>query len=279
MAETGVDQKTFWNGPAGQSWVEKQALFDAMYQPIVDALGWAAIKAGARRVLDVGCGTGASTLEIARALGEDGRCVGVDISEPMIASARENARREKLPAEFIVADAQTHAFEPGDFDMVASRFGVMFFPDPVAAFANLKSAVREGGAMRLYTWRHPRDNPFMTTAGRAAREFVPEMPKFDPNAPGQFGLAEAERVRSVLGDAGWQEIELEPFDFECEMPEAELIPFFTTRGPLGQIFPTLDAETQEKAIEKLSEAFREYVDGDVVRYRAATWAISARNEP
>ncbi len=275
-SDAGADMRAFWNGPAGTSWVEKQVLFDEMYQPIVDALAWSVVEEGARSVLDVGCGTGAAAIEIARALGADGRVLGVDVSAPMIASAQENAREGGYGAEFVLADAETHAFEPEMFDMLVSRFGVMFFGDPVAAFANMRGAMRKDGRMRVFTWRHPRDNAFMTVAGRVARDYVPDMPKFDPEAPGQFGLAVEARIRRVLGEAGWREVELAPMDFDCEMPAAELIPFFTTRGPLGQAFPDMDKGTQEKVVADLREAFAEYVHGDVVRYMAATWDVRAR---
>lgn len=276
MTDANADQRALWNGDAGTGWVAQQQVFDAMYQPIVEALGWSVVEEGARSVLDVGCGTGPTTLEIARALGTDGRAVGMDISEPMIVSARENAAREKFAAEFVLADAQTHDFGGETFDMLVSRFGVMFFAEPAAAFANLRGAMREDGRMRVFTWRHPADNPFMTVAGRASREFVPDMPKFDPEAPGQFGLCEEDRIRRILGDAGWREVEIAPFDFDCTMPLAELVPFFTSRGPLGQAFPKLDAATQERVVATLRDAFADYIHGDVVRYKAATWDVRAR---
>ena len=209
-------------------------------------------------------------------IGGGAEVLGADISEPMIAAAKENAKGRDVGARFMVADAQTHDFAGSAFELLVSRFGVMFFPDPVAAFSNLRGAMADGGAMRVFTWRHPRDNAFMTTAGRAAREFVPDMPKFDPEAPGQFGLCEEERINRVLGESGWREISAEPFDFECVMPKAELIPFFTTRGPLGQAFPEMDPKTQNDVVVRLTDAFAEFVHGDEVRYTAATWAISAR---
>ena len=276
MSDAGVDQKALWNGEAGRNWVEKQGVFDAMFEPLNEALVASVVERGARSVLDVGCGTGATTLAMARAMGEGGRAVGLDISEPMIVSARENAQAAGVAAEFMVADAQTHAFEPASFEMMTSRFGVMFFPDPVAAFANLRGAMKDGAGLRAFTWRHPRDNLFMTTAGRAAKAFVPDMPAFDLEAPGQFGLCEEERIQRILGAAGWSGIEVAPFDFECEMPEAELIPFFTTRGPLGQVFGELEKATQGEVVDKLRAAFAEYVHGDVVRYSAATWDVRAR---
>src|SRR5688572_26808327 len=142
------EQTRLWNGPAGAAWVAAQESLDRMFAPF-QALLVAEIRAvGARRVLDVGCGTGSTTLAAARETGLGGTCTGVDVSEPMIALARARAAREHSRASFIVADAQTHAFEPAAFDLLISRFGVMFFEDPTRAFANLRRATRAGGQMR-----------------------------------------------------------------------------------------------------------------------------------
>src|SRR6185312_8436149 len=141
---------------------------DQTYQPIEDLLVDAVASGTTRRVLDVGCGTGGTTVAVARRLGPSGRCTGVDISEPMIAAARARAEREGASVDFVVADAQTHAFERERFDAIISRFGVMFFNDPVAAFTNLRRAARAGAVLRAVVWRDAAENPFMTTAERAA---------------------------------------------------------------------------------------------------------------
>src|SRR5688572_2188776 len=142
------EQNRLWNGPAGMAWVEAQESLDRLFRPFEDLLVAEVAGTGARRVLDVGCGTGATTLAAARSLGAGGHCEGVDVSGPMVELARARAARESLPAVFTVADAQAHAFAPGFFDLVISRFGVMFFEDPTQAFANLRRATREGGQMR-----------------------------------------------------------------------------------------------------------------------------------
>jgi ubiquinone/menaquinone biosynthesis C-methylase UbiE len=162
------DQLALWNGNAGRAWVETQELLDRVFQPFENRVVEAVSAASGHRVLDVGCGTGGTTVAAARALGAEGRATGIDISEPMIAAARSRAERVGVPASFIVADAQTYAFEPASFDVIISRFGVMFFDDPVGAFTNLRNAAAAGGALRLIAWRGPADNPFMTTAERAA---------------------------------------------------------------------------------------------------------------
>jgi SAM-dependent methyltransferase len=135
---TNDEQATLWNGLAGRAWVEAQKLLDQMFKPLESLLVEAVFAASGGRVLDVGCGTGGTTLAIARLLGAKGRCVGIDISDPMIAAARARAEQEGTSANFIRADARNYAFEPATFDMIISRFGVMFFDDPVRAFANLR---------------------------------------------------------------------------------------------------------------------------------------------
>jgi SAM-dependent methyltransferase len=138
------EQARLWNGPSGQAWIDLQDTLDRALQPIEDLLVNAVAAQGAQQVLDVGCGTGATTLAIARQLATRGRCVGIDISDPMIAVARSRAEREGSRAQFVCADAQTHTFEPATFDSLVSRFGVMFFDAPVQAFSNLRHAAKAG---------------------------------------------------------------------------------------------------------------------------------------
>src|SRR5688572_7964800 len=125
--QTDDEQAALWNGPVGRAWVEAQEVLDQMFKPFEALLMEAVAGASGGRVLDVGCGTGATTRAAARLLGAKGRCTGVDISAPMIAAAQARAEREGTPASFICGDAQTQAFHPAAFDLVISRFGVMFF--------------------------------------------------------------------------------------------------------------------------------------------------------
>ena len=274
-----TDQVSMWNGVAGHAWVEMQALLDDLFRPFADRLVAAAVTHGARRVLDVGCGTGATTLAIARALGGDGRCTGVDISEPMLALARSRAAREGVAAEFVRADAQTQPFAPGTFDLIVSRFGVMFFDDPVAAFANLRGAANDGARLQLLVYRSPAENPFMTTAERAAAPLLPAAPARDPDAPGQFAFADAGRVARLLAASGWSDVALQPFDVACRFAERDLVRFFTILGPLGRALPQVDAETRRRIVATVRAAFDPYVHGDEVRFDAACWLIGARAAP
>ena len=271
------DQNTLWNGTGGRAWVVNQALLDRMFQPfepiLLDALPTGA---GHCRVLDVGCGTGATTLAMARRLGSRGECTGVDISAPMLAMARERAAQPGVAAHFVQADVQTHAFAPASFDHIASRFGVMFFDDPVAAFANLRRAARPGATMRVIAWRDQTENAFMTTGERAAAPLLPDLPVRQPGAPGQFAFADRQRVATILAQGGWSGIDIRPIDVPCELPESDLLDYIGWLGSVGQRLLTADEITRARVIQTVRAAFAPFVHGDTVRYTAACWQIDAR---
>lgn len=269
-------QAALWNGQSGQAWVEAQGLLDTMFQPFEDRLVESVRAAAARRVLDVGCGTGSTTLAIAGQLGASGQGTGIDISEPMIAVARRRARAEGSLARFIGGDAQTSGFEPGSFDMIVSRFGVMFFDDPVAAFANLRRAASAGSELCLIAWRGPEHNAFMTTAERAAAPLLPSLPVRQPDAPGQFAFADRHRVAGILRQSGWTDIDIQPLDEECRFPESALIHYFTRLGPVGLALNEVGPPLRARIIDRVREAFDLYVSGSEVRYTAACWMVRAR---
>ena len=269
------DQTALWNAPRC-AWVEAQETVDRMYKPIEDLLVDVVMAGSPRRVLDVGCGTGATTLAIARRLGATGECVGADISEPMLDAARARADRAGTPAIFIRADGETHPFDLSSFDAIMSRFGVMFFGDSVRAFANLRRAARSGGALRFVAWRSAEENPFMTTAERAAAPLMPNLPPRVPDAPGQFAFANARRVRDILAETGWAEIDIQAVDFECTLPEAELTWHATRFGPLGRVVHEADDRTRARVIDAVRAAFEPYVHGTEVRFIAACWMAAAR---
>ena len=271
------EQAALWNGDAGRAWVDAQQVLDGLYKPFEDQLVDAVRAGSARRVLDVGCGTGATTLAIARSLGGNGHCVGVDISGPMLALARARAERERVPATFIRADAETHAFEPGGCDMIVSRFGVMFFADFVRAFSNLRRAGRDAAELRLIAWRSPAENPFMTTAERAAALLLPNLPPRQPDAPGQFAFADRARVERILEQSGWGEIDLAPIDVALAFAEKDLDLYLTRLGPLGRTLAEVDEQTRSRVIAQVRRAFDPYVHGDQVRLDAACWTIGARS--
>jgi ubiquinone/menaquinone biosynthesis C-methylase UbiE len=271
-----VDQRALWNGRGGSAWVETQELLDRVLQPFEDMLVEAVSAEPAHSVLDVGCGTGGTTLAIARHLGANGRCVGIDISAPMLATARARAEGDGIPATFVCADAQDHAFEPASFDMIVSRFGVMFFGDFVRAFANLRHAARRNAALRFIAWRSPAENPFMTTAERAAAPLLPYMPARAADGPGQFAFADRRRVERILEESGWSELDIRAIDVECALGEKELLTYVTRLGPVGLILHELDDRTRSRVVAAVRSAFDPYVHGADVHFTAACWIGSAR---
>lgn len=271
------EQATLWNGSAGRAWIEQQALLDRLFEPFEALLAQTAIDAGASRVLDAGCGTGATTLAVARRLGPQAKaCVGLDISQPMIALARQRAEHEAPAARFICADAQVHTFDAGSFDLLISRFGVMFFDDPVLAFTNLREATTEGGALRFIAWRSAAENPFMTTAERAAAPLLPNLPARRPGAPGQFAFADSRHVAGILQASGWRSADIRPIDVDCTMREEELVRYITWMGPVGLALQQADEATRQRVTGTVREAFEPYVRGSEVRFTAACWSIAAK---
>ena len=284
MAEARPDndeQAALWNGVVGRNWVEEQALLDRIFEPL-EALLLETLPAGSGgRALDVGCGTGGTTLAVARRLGAAGRCFGIDISEPMIAAARARARAEGegIPARFLCGDAQSHAFEPASFDLVLSRIGVMFFDDPLRAFRNLRRAARVGAELRFVAWRSAEENPFMTAAERAAAPLLPDLPERRSGAPGQFAFADRDRIRRILADSGWTGIEIRPADLACALPETDLLRYLTRLGPVGRVLDELDEPTRSRVVEAARAAFDPFLRGGEVRFTAACWMVGARAAP
>jgi SAM-dependent methyltransferase len=177
---------------------------------------------------------------------------------------------------FVCADAERHPFEPASFDVLVSRFGVMFFADAPQAFKNLRRAARDGAELCFIAWRSAAENPFMTTAERAAAALLPSMPARDPDAPGQFAFADSNRVARLLADSGWSEVDLQPLDVECSFAEKDLLRYVTRMGPLGRLLQQADESTKERVLAVVRPAFEPFVHGDEVRFDAACWRIGAR---
>lgn len=268
-------QAELWNGRSGQTWTENRELLDQLFAPFKALLVEAVTNRSARAVLDVGCGTGATTAAIADSLAAvGGSCTGVDISAQMITDARER-NTSRTNARFICADAEDYPFPPGSFDTIVSRFGVMFFRDPTAAFGNLRRAATEDAELGLIVWRAAADNDFMTTAVRAAGELLPAMPQPTPGAPGQFGFADPNLVTDILRSSGWRSVDVRPLDVQCSFPESALHTYVTRLGPVGAMLAQVDASTREQLIRVVVPAFAPFVDGSTVRFTAACWWISA----
>lgn len=268
-------QAKLWNNQAGHNWVEQNAMLDHLFepfeQPLIDAVR------GARQVLDVGCGAGATTFAVARSLAGQGRCTGADLSAPLIELARRKAAETGVDnADFVVSDAQVHDFQPATFDAVISRFGVMFFDDPVAAFANLRRAARPDAGLACIVWREAAENPFMTTGERAAAPLLPEAPPRDPNAPGQFAFADPDRVGGILTAAGWRDLDFQPLDVACAVSADDLDTYATRMGPVSLVLPGLEEPQRRAVIEAVRRGFEPFVSDGLARFTAACWMVRAR---
>ncbi len=273
------DQAVKWSGSSGCVWVEMQELLDGVLAPFETILTDAASPGDGGRVLDIGCGSGATTMSMARRVGPAGASVGVDISEPLIDLARKRAAAAGLDAAtFVQGDAQTHAFERGRFDAVISRFGVMFFDDPVAAFANIRSAARPDGKLAFIAWRSPAENPFMAAAARATGHLLPNMTIASPDAPGQFGFADGSRVRRILDSSGWRGTEVRSIDVSASLSEPDLAAYTTKLGPVGVALqdPQVSETTRARVLVLLRDAFAPYVDNGMAHFMMACWLVTAR---
>jgi hypothetical protein len=161
-------------------------------------------------------------------------------------------------------------------DVIVSRFGVMFFGNPTAAFSNLRRAARDDARARLIVWRAAADNPFMTTAERTAAPFLPNLPPRRPGAPGQFAFADSQKVGKLLEESGWTAIDIQPIDVPCMLPESELVGYFSSLGPVGIALQQADEPTRKLVIDAVRPAFDPFVTGGQVRFTAACWQIDAR---
>jgi SAM-dependent methyltransferase len=271
-----VDQTEYWNGAVGQAWAAEQDRIDRSLRPLGDEVLAAARVQPGERVLDVGCGCGETTLALSRAVGEGGEVVGVDLSEPMLARARARAQAGKhANARFVMADATRFA-EPRPFDVLFSRFGVMFFPDPPAAFANLARALRPGGRLAVLCWRAAAENPWSSVPLEAVLTVLPRPEPPPPGAPGPFSLAEAEHVRSLLGGAGFANIDLSARDVPMSTGALEdATDYALAIGPAARLAAAAPRELQARVRGPVREALRPYQKAGVVTFPAAVWVVTA----
>ncbi len=274
-------QIAYWNDKASVTWTTFQERLDALFAPLTAIALDAAAAAPGERAIDVGCGCGATVLELARRVGASGHVLGLDVSGPMAARARERIAAAGLTnAEVQLSDAATCALPQDDTDLLFSRFGVMFFADPTAAFANLRRSMRSGGRLLFAAWRGLDDNPWFTLPLRAIQGLVPPEPPADPNAPGPLALADAERVRGILTAAGWRDVGAVRQDLPMRLAGPgqfdEAAEFATRVGPLARVLAEADAELHARARQAVRQALMSHDGPEGVSLNASIWLVSAR---
>ena len=282
MEATGpnAEQIEYWNSSRAESWVEQADRLDAAIEPF-GALGIERLElAAGERVIDVGCGCGATTLALARRVGARGRALGVDVSAVMLARARERAGSAGFAnVEFENADAQTHSFAAGAWDCVYSRFGVMFFADPTRAFANLRGALRGGGRASFVCWRPFNENPWMMVPFAALAAFLTPPPPPPPGAPGPFSFGDAERVRGILGGAGFDRIEIAPHDGMMALGRNldDAVTFTLSAGPASRLLADASPADRARARSAVRDALAPHARGGPVALMGAIWLVRAKN--
>ncbi|WP_326795499.1 class I SAM-dependent methyltransferase [Streptomyces sp. NBC_01808] len=268
-----------WNGTNGDHWVAYEEKYNAALFRYSERLFAGADVQPDDRVLDIGCGCGQTT-RVAAALAAEGSALGVDLSAAMLAQARARAAEEGVGnVRFAQADAQVHDFADGAYDVAISRHGVMFFADPVAAFANVRRALRPAGRLAFVCWRAPEESEYSAVPRAALGRYVTVPKSGGVNEPGPNSLADPDRVREVLGGAGFVDVRLEaenePMDLGAGVEEA--LDFVLNRPHVQGAMADLDGTTTPKATEALRESLTPYLTPEGVLLRAPAWLVTAHN--
>ncbi|WP_426164351.1 class I SAM-dependent methyltransferase [Sandarakinorhabdus sp. DWP1-3-1] len=278
---SNAEQVEYWNGKVGETWVRMQERMDLALTPVTATLLSLAAPQPGEHALDVGCGSGETTLALANAVGDDGLTIGIDISEPLLARARERAEELLSEADFRNADAATFDDEVDGFDLIVSRFGVMFFADPVAGFGNLLRLACPGARLCFACWQPPSENIWATLPLQLLADVLPPQPPADPHAPGPFAFADPEHTGAILADAGWQDIAFHAMPFAMVIgtgddPVAAAVQFALRIGPAARAVREAGPQVEAIAKERLAAAYAGYLAEGEVALPAAIWLVSAR---
>ena len=276
-----AEMNEYWNDLAGQRWVQFQQQLDGQIRDIGRmAMDQADLRAG-QAVLDIGCGCGDSSLELARRVAPRGRVCGVDLSQPMLDWAAKRAGREpELAVAFERGDVQIAEFEPASFNRAFSRFGVMFFEDSITAFGNIRGALEPDGRLTFICWRPLDLNPWMAIPIEIACRFVAPPEPMAPGVPGPFGLADDTRTKRILEDAGYRNVAIQSLDEDFYVSGPGTVEAAVTHcismGPVARLVAEVDSDIRAVVASALAETFASFHDGTGVRMASATWVVTAQ---
>ena len=272
------EQRARWNGTDGEMWARHYDRMDRILGPINGPLLAFAAPAAGSAVIDVGCGCGGPTIELARTVGSSGRVIGLDISEPMLSRAKERLR-EYPNVTFLLGDAAGLPLENLRADLMVSRFGVMFFGDATAAFSNLRKGLVPGGRLRFACWRPIQENPWLQTPLHAVYEHVPRLPKPAPEEPGPFSFADPERVTRILTAAGFTTLSFTPLDLRFDLAAggtlADAAVNASENGPARRALTGQPDEIRSRAVDSIRRALAPYASPTGVELAGAVWLVAA----
>lgn len=283
MSDTQTVPTHDWNGDSGDRWAANLERLDLMLQDFGDAAIHAANAQPGEQILDVGCGSGTSTFTLAEQVGSEGFVLGVDISEQLVAVAT-TATPDASPVEFRCADAATAPLLVQEFDLLFSRFGVMFFDDPVAAFTHMRRALKPGGRLAFVCWRGAQENDWVRLPMAAIRDLVQPAPA-DRNAPGPFAFGDRQRLANILAAAGFTAIEIMPFDAAISYGRGDTrdaavddaLDMAFQVGPLSRALADQPDEVRAKAASAVRAEFAKRPGETSVQIDGAAWIVTARN--
>lgn len=275
-----IDSDAYWNGEGGEIWVRNMDRSEAAFVSMTAALMARAAPSKGEHVLDVGCGGGVTSKVLAERVAPGGEVLAVDISAPILNVARQ--RHGRIPnLHFLRADAGTADLGEGRFDLIFSRFGVMFFADPVAAFTHLRRALRPTGRMVFMCWRAMKQNAWIAGAIAAAVGVLGEehrpTPPADPHAPGPFALADADYTGDILRRAGFGNVAFAPLDDCMQLGELEMaVSYLKNLGPISQaMMPKVSVDQAQAVDEAIRGALRRHLSNGEVKAPSATWIVTA----
>jgi SAM-dependent methyltransferase len=280
-AIANVEEAKYWNTAESRHWIDYQDRHDAVVAPLGAHLFAPARIATRDQVLDVGCGCGDTTRVVARAAAA-GHATGIDLSAAMLERARIVAEQEGLDnVSFQQGDAQVHPFDATALDVVISRFGVMFFADPTAAFANLARATREQGRLAFVCWQGFPRNDWIFVPATAALAHVPPPDPGSPDDPGPFSLADPDRVRSILSAAGWHDLDMREVKEQLPLGDDvdEALTFTLGIRFFRRLFTDVDEATVRRAIAAVRDALAAHETSDGVMLGSTAWLVTARRGP